>query len=235
MEAARRLMKDGPRACAVAALWCAAGAGAQAQTPQPAGGPSIYACVDSKGRRLTSDRPIAECLDREQRELNPSGSLRRVVVPPPTEMERLAQEARERAEGERRAQAAEQSRRERVMLVRYPNEAAHNAERASALQRVDESMELTRLRIGQLQRQQTDVEAAMARFAGDSAKMPHGLFQEKADVLRAIGTQKRSLTELEQEKQRVHLRFDTESAQLRPLWAALPHEPVQPAQNLQTR
>ena len=235
MEAARRLRKTGPWACAVAALWCAAGAGAQAQTPQPAGGPSIYACVDSKGRRLTSDRPIAECLDREQRELNPSGSLRRVVVPPPPEMERLAQEARERAEGERRAQAAEQSRRERVMLVRYPNEAAHNVERASALQRVDESMELTRLRIGQLQRQQTDVEAAMARFAGDSAKMPHGLFQEKADVLRAIGTQKRSLTELEQEKQRVHLRFDTESAQLRPLWAALPHEPVQPAQNLQTR
>ncbi|MCS4510735.1 DUF4124 domain-containing protein [Xylophilus ampelinus] len=210
----------------MAALWCAA-AGAQAQ--MAGGGPSIYACVDSKGRRLTSDRPIAECLDREQRELNPSGSLRRMVVPPPTEMERLAQEARERAEAERRAQAAEQARRERVMLARYPNEAAHNAERASALQRVDESMALTRLRIGQLERQQKGVESAMARFDTDSARMPAGLFQEKADVLKAIGTQKRGLAELEQEKQRVNQRFDAESARLRPLWASPPPEPAQPA------
>ncbi|OYX12745.1 MAG: DUF4124 domain-containing protein, partial [Acidovorax sp. 32-64-7] len=28
---------------------------------------SIYTCVDRQGRRLTADRPIAECLDREQR------------------------------------------------------------------------------------------------------------------------------------------------------------------------
>ena len=235
MEAARRQMKVGPRACALAALWCAAGASAQAQAPQPAGGPSIYACVDSKGRRLTSDRPIAECLDREQRELNPSGSLRRMVVPPPTEMERQAQEARERADTERRAQAAEQARRDRVMLVRYPNEAAHNVERASALQRVDESMALTRLRIGQLEHQQKDVEAAMAHFAADRSKMPNGLFQEKADVLKAIGIQKRSLAELELEKQRINLRFDTEIAQLRPLWAALPPEPVPPAPMLLPR
>ena len=43
--------------------------------------PAIYSCVDGKGRRITSDRPIPECLDREQKELNPSGTVRRSVGP----------------------------------------------------------------------------------------------------------------------------------------------------------
>ncbi|HET7868163.1 MAG TPA: DUF4124 domain-containing protein, partial [Burkholderiaceae bacterium] len=30
-------------------------------------GSGIYSCTDARGRRLTSDRPIIECLDREQR------------------------------------------------------------------------------------------------------------------------------------------------------------------------
>ena len=28
---------------------------------------AIYTCVDAQGRRITSDRPIAACMDREQR------------------------------------------------------------------------------------------------------------------------------------------------------------------------
>jgi hypothetical protein len=46
---------------------------------------SIYSCVDDKGRKLTSDRPIAECMDRVQNELNPSGTVKRVLEPQPTE------------------------------------------------------------------------------------------------------------------------------------------------------
>ena len=49
---------------------------------------SIYTCVDRQGRRLTADRPIAECLDREQRELNSSGTTRRVIQPTMTASER---------------------------------------------------------------------------------------------------------------------------------------------------
>ena len=40
----------------------------------PAGAQSsIYTCIDAQGRRITSDRPIPQCLDREQRELSRSG------------------------------------------------------------------------------------------------------------------------------------------------------------------
>ena len=65
-------------------------AGAQSS----AGG--IYTCVDAQGRRLTSDRPIMACNDREQRELSRSGTVVRVIGPTLTPKEREAEEARQR-------------------------------------------------------------------------------------------------------------------------------------------
>jgi hypothetical protein len=58
----------------------------------PAWAEGIYTCVDAKGRRITSDRPIIECIDREQRELSPSGTVRRKIGPSLTAMERAAVE-----------------------------------------------------------------------------------------------------------------------------------------------
>jgi hypothetical protein len=88
-----------------------------AQLPPPPSG--IYACTDQYGRNLKSDRPIAECADREQRQLNPDGSLKRVII--------TAEEQRRRDEAATAAQRAkiegnEQARRDRIMLQRYPNE-----------------------------------------------------------------------------------------------------------------
>ena len=55
----------------------------------PASAQGIYTCVDTRGRRLTSDRPIIECLDREQRVMNKDGSTR-TVLPPSIASHRLA-------------------------------------------------------------------------------------------------------------------------------------------------
>ena len=54
-------------------------------TPWMAAAQSIYTCVDSKGRRLTHDRPIPDCIDREQRELNSNGTVKRAIGPTLTE------------------------------------------------------------------------------------------------------------------------------------------------------
>ena len=58
--------------------------------------PKVYTCVAANGRTLTSDRPIAECLDREQRVLAPDGTLQHVVPPSLTADERNEKENRER-------------------------------------------------------------------------------------------------------------------------------------------
>ena len=109
---------------------------ASAQSQGATGG--IYTCVDRNGRRLTADRPIPECLDREQRELSPSGITRRQIGPSLTELERAAQDAQNRKDAEERARVVEERRRERVLVARYPDKAAHDVERAAAIQMVDD-------------------------------------------------------------------------------------------------
>ena len=107
---------------------------ALAQQPGALGSGSIYTCIDSQGRKLTSDRPIGACIDREQRELGPSGTtVRRVLGPTLTDHERAAQEAQRRQAQEERSRVQEERRRDRVMLARYPDAATHNVERTAAV------------------------------------------------------------------------------------------------------
>ncbi len=65
----------------------------------------IYSCVDGKGRKITSDRPIAECMDRAQNEMSSQGTVKRVIAPSLTAAERAAAEEKEKAAAELRAQA----------------------------------------------------------------------------------------------------------------------------------
>ena len=80
----------------------------------------IYSCVDASGKKLTSDRPIPECANREQKLHNADGSLRKIVPPTPTADERAEAEAAERRVATERAAQQEAVRRDRNLLQRYP-------------------------------------------------------------------------------------------------------------------
>ena len=122
-----------------------------AQPAQPAAH-EIYSCTDAKGRNLTSDRPIAECIDREQKMLNPSGTVKARVGPSLTAQERSELEAKEKAEQEERARVNEEKRRDRALLVRYPNKAVHDKERAVALAQIGVVRQAAVTRADELQR-----------------------------------------------------------------------------------
>ena len=66
---------------------------AQPKPPQ-----EVYTCIDKTGRRITADRPIADCVDREQRILDHTGAERRRIGPTLTEHERAALEVQRRKE-----------------------------------------------------------------------------------------------------------------------------------------
>ena len=125
-------MKQWAASAGGVALW--AGLTAVACAQAPAAGQGIYTCVDKHGRRITADRPIQECLDREQRELSPSGITRRQIGPSLSDTERAALEAQQRKEAEERVRAIEEKRRERALVARYPDKATHDIERNAALQ-----------------------------------------------------------------------------------------------------
>ncbi len=181
-------------------------------------GSGIYSCTDSKGRRLTSDRPIPECLDREQRELGKTGIVKRVVPPSYTAEERAKIEEQRKAEELQRARVAEEKRRDRALLVRYPNQAMHDKERADALLQIDEVVGAVNKRQEALARQRKEIDVELEFYQGDVNKAPSWLKRKLEDNEQQVQIQKRFLTDQAQEKQRINARFDEELAKLKMLW-----------------
>ena len=191
---------------------------ASAQSQGATGG--IYTCADRNGRRLTADRPLPECLDREQRELSPSGITRRQIGPSLTELERAAQDAQNRKDAEERARVVEERRRERVLVARYPDKAAHDVERAAAIQMVDDVTATAEKRTLELKAERKKLDVEMEFYKKDPNKAPMTLRRKIAEIDDSLAEQQRFIAGQDQEKRRVHARFDTELAQLRKLWDA---------------
>ena len=178
----------------------------------------IYTCTDGKGRRITSDRPIVECLDREQHKLGNTGIVRQVVPPSYTADERTRLDEKQRAENEIKARAAEEKRRERALLIRYPNQGVHDKERAEALAQIDEVISAVNKREVALKQQRKEVEVEMEFYQSDPGKAPFWLRRKLEDSDKQAVVQKRFLEEQAQEKQRINQRFDEELTKLRQLW-----------------
>ena len=181
-------------------------------------GKGIYTCIDSKGRRITSDRPITECLDREQRELTGSGTVKRVVPPSYTAEERARIDAQKKAEEALQARIAEEKRRDRALLIRYPNKPVHDKERADALAQIDEVISAVNKRAQALLDQRKDISAELEFYQNDVSKAPLWLRRKLEDNEQQVAVQQRFVVEQTQEKQRLNARFDEELVKLRQLW-----------------
>ena len=180
---------------------------------------NIYTCVDSKGRKITADRPIAECMDRTQKELNRSGTVKREVGPSLTAQERAAQEEKDKAAAETRAREAEEKRRDRALLLRYPNRAVHDQERVIALAQVDEVIKASNKRTAELAEQRKAIQAEFEFYAKDPSKAPPSLKRRLEENEASSAVQKKFVQDQEQEKKRVNQRFDEEQIKLKQLWA----------------
>lgn len=194
------------------------GAPVRAQDSKNTGG--IYSCVDSKGRRLTSDRPIVDCLDREQKELGNSGTVKRVVPPSYTADERAKLERQRKAEELEQARINEEKRRDKALLIRYPNQAVHDKERAEALRQIDDVIEAVKKRGTELTKQRRDIDLELEFYQNDVSKAPPWLKRKIDDNAQQVVVQNRFLNDQAQEKQRINARFDEELVKLRTLWAS---------------
>ena len=199
----------------VALLVLATGAVAQAQAPAVKG---VYTCIDANGRKLTADRPIPECTDREQRVLNPSGTLKKTVGPTLTAQEREAQERQEKQAQEERNRIAEERRRDKALLNRYPTRALHDKERADALAQINAVKQAAAKRLTELGAQRKKLLEEMEFYAKDPSKAPLYLRRQVDDNTQSIAVQQRFIADQEDELRRVNQRFDDELARLRQLW-----------------
>ena len=178
----------------------------------------IYTCIDAKGRKLTSDRPIAECADREQKELNSNATVKRTVVPTMTQEEQRVFDEKKKAEIEEKSRLLEEKRKDRALLTRYPSRAVHDTERAEALAQVDDVMKAANKRIGELAAQRKDINAELEFYKKDPTKAPALLKRQVDDNDNSVAVQKRFIVDQEGEKKRINVRFDEELVKLKSLW-----------------
>jgi hypothetical protein len=180
---------------------------------------NIYTCVDGKGRKITADRPIVECMDRTQQELTRSGMVKRQVGPSLTAQERAAQDEKDKAAAEARAREAEDKRRDRALLLRYPSRAVHDQERVMALAQVDEVIKASNKRTAELAEQRKAIQAEFEFYVKDPGKAPPSLRRKLEENDNSSAVQKKFIQDQEQEKKRVNVRFDEELVKLKQLWA----------------
>ncbi len=177
----------------------------------------IYACVDSQGRRLTADRPIAECAHKEQLLLNRDGSVRTVIPATLTADERFAKEARDRAAAEARAAQGDAVRRDRNLVARYPDEAAHNRGREAAADTVRLAMKASEIRLRELESERKPLREEAEFYQGKQLppKLKSAIDANEASV----EAQRAASANQEAELVRINKIYDVELERLRRLWA----------------
>jgi len=194
-------------------------AGGWAQTPPSAGG--VYTCIDAKGRKLTADRPIPECTDREQKILNPSGTVKARVGPTLTAQERADLEIKEKREIEERSRTADEKRRDRALLTRYPSKTIHDQERQEALTQIGVVIQAAKNRLEELIKQRAAVDAEMEFYKNDPSKAPAYVRRQQEENIQSQAVQRRFIGEQEGEIKRLNARFDDELVRLRQLWTTI--------------
>ncbi|HEY8878180.1 MAG TPA: hypothetical protein VIN03_11480 [Roseateles sp.] len=188
---------------------------ALAQDASPAKG--IYTCTTADGRKLTGDRPIPECTAREQRVLNPDGSQRSTLPPFLSPEERAAKDIADRRAAAERIAQQDAIRRDRTLMLRYPNEASHQRARNTALDDATKAMRSSERRIKDLNVERKPLldEAEFYKGKPLPAKLKQALDANDA----SIEAQEVLIENQKAELVRINKGFDAELARLRKLWA----------------
>jgi hypothetical protein len=192
-------------------------ANAQSEANKSASG--IYTCTDDRGRRLTSDRPIAECTAKEQRVLNRDGSQRSVLPPTLTAEERAAREVRELDAAQARAEQADAVRRDRNLVARFPNEAAHTKSREAALDTVRVATKATELRLSDLAAERKPLTDEAEFYAGKPLPAKLKTAMDANDA--ALEAQRSAVANQQSELARINSIYDAELDRLRKLWGGV--------------
>jgi hypothetical protein len=153
--------------------------------------------------------------------------------PPLPAQERAEQEQKEKREIEERARIAEEKRRDRALLTRYPNKTVHDRERAEALSQYCQwSCKPPMHALGPNWRNSVvAIDEEMEFYKKDTAKAPAYVRRQIEENTQSQAVQRRFIGEQEAEAKRVNERFDDELVRLRQLWTTIAPKPASQVTN----
>jgi len=208
------MTKSGFTAGSIAALLAVGVAvSVHAQTAPPA---QIYTCTNAVGKKLTSDRPIPECNDREQRVLNGDGSVKRVEGPTLTADERTEADERAKKAALLQTQKLEAVRRDRNLLARFPNEAAHRKARMASLDDVNNALRVSEARLAALAKDRKPLMDETEFYVGKPLPIKLKAQLDANDA--SVDAQRVLVQNQKLEAVRIEALYDAELVRLKLLW-----------------
>ena len=188
----------------------------------------IYSCVDANGRRLTSDRPISACLDREQRVLSRSGAVKRIIPPSYTPSETAAIDAQNKQEEAQRLQARAKAKSMAALLQRYPNASSHMAARMLEAGSVTSRIREGYVRLEAVKTERAKLEEELAFYKKTPENLPAKLRQQEQAINENEKAANIYIVAQRQELVLLHKRYDAELALLETLWKQKPESAAMP-------
>lgn len=204
------------RRVAAAVALAAIGASPASAQESTRSGALIFSC-EVNGKKTTSDRPIHECRDREQRVLNSDGSLNRLLSPTLTMEERADLEAQQRREEELQVARRDAARRDVNLMRRYPDAASHAKGRAKALDDVRLAVRNSEARIAQLKADRKPLEDEKEFFVGKPLPTKLKLALDSNEA--SLEAQNALVQNQQIEVDRINALYDAELLRLKKLWA----------------
>lgn len=179
-------------------------------------GTTIYSCTDDQGRRLKRDRYIVECSHKEQYILNADGSVREVVPPTLTADERARRDEEARRRRDEAQDRNDAIKADRLLLLRYPEKAAHDRAREAALADSRSAIRSAEARLRELDAERKRLFEEAEFYRG--RRLPSALKQQLDNNEVAAAAQRNAIKNAQAELQRVNAKFDAQLERLRELW-----------------
>lgn len=182
--------------------------------------PKIYTCVDPEGRRISSDRPIPECLSREQHLLGRDGTPRGVMPPLLSREELARREVELKEQTQVKAAQNENVRHDRMLLTRYPDQKAWDTAKQRAMAPVQARIDAARKRLESLAKEMAALNKERDALGGKSLSAD---LRSRISINEGSTAGQRSVLQNQtDELARVASQFDQEKIRLDGLWRGLP-------------
>jgi hypothetical protein len=113
---------------------------------------------------------------------------------------------------------AGERRRQRALLVRYPDARVHDRERDDALAQIEQVTQEAKHYLAALKIDRQRLDEELEFYRGDRTKAPTALRERFEENEVSVRAQNKFIQSMDEDRQRLALRFANERAQLEPLW-----------------
>jgi len=168
----------------------------------------IYMCKDEKGRPITSDRPILECIGRTIKEFDKKGIARREIPPPPTAEQKREIELQEQKRKAEEIAAAEQRHRDRALRLRYSSEDDIETARKREVAPLQESLKRDMSLLLETEKKKYEAQVEANAYKKKNAAIPVDLQRKITRSDETIGGLKKVIQEREEELAETNAKFD---------------------------